>query len=208
MLLLLLACTEAPTAEGYPHNPPPEDTGETGGGDTDTGDSGDTDTGGSGLKDVRNEMIRGAEACEVIAGHDDVPAAQTYYWGEFVGSDAAGWVGEEAWYLFGNQPWYAHGLEDCEVWYDVVAEPAATGACSSCDAGLLAHATVNLAKTTCNASQYADSESMEEPYAIERLGDGSVDWYFPGSGSQYGRGYWNEVAMNYLADGGCSLPVD
>ena len=212
MLLFLLACTEDPKDTGSSHTGQPADTGDSAA-DTGTGDTADTDTGddtdtGSGLKDVRDEMIRNADACQIIGGHDDVPAAQQYYWGEFHGNDDDGWTGEEVWYLFGNQPWYDRGLEDCEVHFDITADPAGTGACTSCDAGLVAHAVVNVSNTTCPAPQYGGYETMEEPYAVERLGDGSIDWYFPGSGSQFAHGYWIEGAMNYLADDGCTLPVD
>lgn len=210
-LLLTLACSTETTDTAATDTGAGGDTGDTLGDTTDTGDTADTgdteDTGGT-LKDVRDEMIKNADACVVIGGHTDVPAAQQYYWGEFEGNETDGWTGEEAWYLYGNEVWHDRGLSDCEVHFTVTAEPASKGACSSCDFGLVAQATVNLETTTCEPSQYAGYETMEEPYAVERLGDGSVDWAFPGSGTVFAHGYWIEGAMNYLADDGCTLPVD
>ncbi len=69
-------------------------------------------------------------------------------------------------------------------------------------------AVVNDDRTTCNPQLYAGYEEMDEAYALELVGDGTASWYFPGSGTLLGDGYWNELGINYLADDGCSLPVD
>ena len=211
LALLFLACPANPDLDTTPAD---TDSGTDSGidsGDSDTSDtdtSEDTDTGGDGLRDVRDEMARNADACAIIGGHDDVSAAQQYYWGEFLGDEATGWTGDEAWYLYGNEAWYARGLEDCEIWFTVTAEAASTGACTGCDVGLIAEAVLDTDRTTCPASQYEGFAMMTEPYAVELLGDGSVDWYFPDLGSYFGRGYWDASGMNYLADDGCTLPVD
>lgn len=212
LLLATLACstsTDSGTDQPGDTADSAVDTGDsavdTGG---DTADTGDTEDTAPVLKDVREEMLRSADACLVIGGHNDVPAAQVYYWGEFTGSTADGWTGEEVWYYFGNPKWVEHGLEDCEVHFTVTAGAGNTGACGSCDVGLIVRAQVDLSSTTCNAAQYAGYETMEEPYAVELLGDGSADWAFPSSGEVFGHGYWIEGAMNYLSDGGCELPVD
>lgn len=208
-LLLFAACgTADPTDTSSPADTAGSadsaDTGDT----QDTGDTGDTQDTGPAIPDARDAMIRNADACEEIGGHTDVPAAEEYYWGQFVGNETDGWTGEEAWYLFGNTAWHASGREDCEVHFTVTAVKGNVGKCASCDVGLVAHAEVDLATTTCSPGQYAGYEVMDEPYAVELLGDGSADWSFPSSGTVFGHGYWVEGALNYLSDGGCDLPAD
>jgi hypothetical protein len=210
--LLLLACTEPKDSGNLGETGEPVDT-DTGAEPVDTDDTGDTadtgDTGTSGLPDARDRMVRSGEDCEDIAGHDDVPAARLWYWGELSGDAETGFTGVEAWYFFGNTSWYARGLEDCEVHFDLSdIEVTGAGACSTCDYGVKVEAEVNLDLTTCPPSLYAGYETMTEAYAIELLGDGSASWYFPGSGNALGDGYWDSTGVNYLADDGCSLPVD
>jgi hypothetical protein len=188
-----------------------DDTAVDSGGDTggDTGQDTGDDTGTDLLPDARDGMVRSGEDCEVIGGHTDVPAARLWYWGELTGEPSGGFTGVEAWYFFGNSSWYARGLEDCEVHYDLSEiEIASAGACATCDFGVRLTADVNLDRTTCPASLYRGYEQMKESYAIEELGDGSASWYFPTSGNALGDGYWTAAGVNYLADDGCTLPVD
>ncbi len=176
--------------------------------DTDTADTGE-DTGGSTLPDARDGMARNGSACADIAGHTDIPAAQLWYWGELHGDEASGFSGEEAWYFYGNQPWYDRGLSDCEVHYDLVTVTVAgKGACAACEYGVAVEAGLNAERTTCPPSLYAGYETMEESYAIDQGGGGVASWYFPGSGNLLGTGFWDETGVNYLADDGCTLPVD
>jgi hypothetical protein len=226
LLLTFAACSGDAEDTGKSGRPGGGDTGsgdtgsgDTGSGDTDSadtgadsadtggGDTGDTDTGG--LPDARDRMVRSGEDCEEIAGHDDVPAARLWYWGELHGDAESGFTGEEAWYFYGNTAWYARGLEDCEVHFELSSITVGSGgACTTCDFGVTLEADVDLDATTCPAALYRGYAHMEEAYAIEELGDGSASWYFPGSGNLLGDGYWNELGVNYLADGGCSLAVD
>lgn len=214
LLLLLAACTEpAPDTDKPADTGSPVDTSSNV--DTSADTSEDTgadtaeDTGTSGLPDARDAMVRSGEDCEEIAGHTDVPAARAWYWGELTGDPEAGFTGVEAWYFYGNTAWYDHGLEDCEVHFDLgEIEVTGAGACDTCDYGVRVVAEVNLDRTTCPPSIYAGYEQMNEAYAIEQLGDGSASWYFPASGNPLGDGYWDSTGVNYLADDGCSLPVD
>ncbi len=214
LLLSLFACSPDPAEAGKGDTGRP-DTGGLDSAETASESGQDTaldtseDTGATALPDARDKMVRSGEDCEEIAGHTDVPAARLWYWGELAGDAASGFTGVEAWYFYGNSAWTAYGLEDCEVHFDLSAiEVVGAGGCDTCDFGVNVTANVNLDRTTCLEGLYRGYQEMAEQYAIELLGDGSASWYFQGSGNPLGDGYWDASGVNYLADDGCSLPVD
>ena len=178
--------------------------------DTDTdGDSdADSDTDAEVLPDVLSEMPPGADACQQFGGNSTVEGAQLWYYGLFDGNATAGWTGVERWYLFPNDAWIASGGSECLVEYDVTAVTGSKGACTSCDVGLAVTANVNASNSTCTAGWWRGYETMAEEYAVETLGDGSADWSFSASGNIFAHGYWNESAISYLGDGGCSVRVE
>lgn len=175
--------------------------------DTDSGSDSGTDTGDL-LPEVLAEMPPGADACQEFGGHSDVEGAQLWYYGTFEGDATTGWTGIERWYIFPNDAWIANAGTECVVEYDVTAVSGPKGACASCDIGFVATAQINVDNSTCAAGWWAGYETMEEPYAVETLGDGSADWYFSGSGTLFAHGYWQPVQLNYLGDGGCSVRVE
>ncbi len=222
LLLFLFACTPADepkeTGEADADSDADGDTDTDADGDTDSDSGSDTgtdtgadtgnDTGGDSLPDVLAEMERNADDCQEMGGSPEVQGAKLYYWGEFNGSEATGWTGEERWYLFVNDAWAAEGGKDCVVSYSVTAESGSRGACGDCDIGMVVDASLSESETDCAVGVYRGYESMTETYGVALGGDGVATWHFTGSGDEFGSGYWADEGLNYLAEYGCTVRTD
>ena len=126
-------------------------------GTTGTTDSG-TDSGTTGaLPDIRQTMDRSAANCQELGGRP-APGGNSYFWGEYLGNDQDGWVGEEKFYFFANDTAKANGLTDCEFAWTSVGVKADPGKCTNCTLGMGVTAVVDLAATTCDPGIFSDAD--------------------------------------------------
>jgi hypothetical protein len=157
----------------------------------------------NGLPDWATELDE--TGCEIqqatgVAG----PGAATYFYGMYTGSDSS-FVGYEEWHVFANETWEENGGYDCIIRWTVTAVESEQGPCAACDLSVYAIFSVNEAQSTCPEDLIEDaSASSSVQYDILRTSDGVSQWYFGGSGAQFGTGAWNNQAMNFITPKSCS----
>lgn len=169
--------------------------------DTDTDTDSDSDSDAD-LQDVREGIVEDAEGCQDLGG-TVTSGAKEYFWGEYRKSGAS-WSGQEAIYYFANDTWVSNGGADCVILWDMTAtEIADAGACGDCELALAATATINESLTTCDYNMWRGDESFEGEYAVDLADNGTATWFFTGSGTEFGAGYWVDGGANYLSESSC-----
>ena len=92
--------------------------------------------------------------------------------------------------------------------YTLEVAEHSTGSCGNCELGFDVTASVDLSQSTCDSAMWEGYETMEEPYAVDEIKDGTATWYYYNTGTTLGYGFWDESGANYLADGGCTPRVE
>lgn len=132
------------------------------------------------------------------------PGATTYFYGMYTRS-GSGFSGYEEWHVFANDTWEENGGYDCTIKWNVTAVESEPGPCAACDLNLFVQFTVNEAASNCPDDLIEDaSASTSVQYDILRSDNGSSQWFFGGSGAQFGTGAWNSDAMNFITSKSCS----
>ena len=142
--------------------------------------------------------------CEVqqatgVAG----PGAASYFYGMYTGSGGQ-YTGYEEWHIFANDTWAASGGYDCIIKWSAVAIEGDPGPCAACDVNWSVQFTLNEAQSTCPDDLVeAAAASNSERYDVLRANGGDAQWFYGGSGEQFGTGSWNDGAMNFITPKSC-----
>jgi len=185
---------------------PGDDRGDNG---TGSGDDGGGASNGSGsvsdLHDLKAEVQRDAEGCQMV---DDIshPGAASYFYGEMQpvqGAEIPMWEGREEWLLYANDAWQATGVNDCVVTWNIQAEEVEAGACAACDITVAVAATVDIARTSCPEGLWEDDANYAVTYDVMWDDAGDSNWFFAASGNPMGTGSHSDGAMNYITERSC-----
>lgn len=131
------------------------------------------------------------------------PGAATYFYGMYTGGNGS-YTGYEEWHFFANEAWEASGGFDCVIKWSVSAVEGEPGACAACDLNVSVQFAINEADSTCPEDLLeAASTSTSERYDILRTDSGDAQWYYAGSGDQFGTGSWHSEAMNFITPKSC-----
>lgn len=139
--------------------------------------------------------------CEGVNGQP-VPGATSYFWGEFTISEEQ-ITGEERWIFLANDAWEDLGEGDCEIVWNVIGSVSEPTGCMGCNFAMVATATLNTSQTTCPEGLTDGAETLQEQYDVFQAQDGTAQWYFSGSGSQFASGYFTDSQMNYISEPAC-----
>ena len=162
--------------------------------------SGQGSTTASGLPDLQRGLDE--TGCEDLSGNVTA-GATVWFWGEYITADG-GWTGEERMIYFANDAWVDAGGYDCELVWSMTATDTSPGTCTTCDIGLQVEASLDASQTSCPEGLQTDTETWSESYGIARAEDSTATWYFADSGTEFGAGYYNDTAINYLSEKSCS----
>jgi len=162
--------------------------------DTDADTDADADTDPQGLPDLTEDLD--TTWCDTAEGKEDWPGATSYY----VGSYEKGGDGWEKWLLHGTSEWNS-GLH-CQVVWTVKTSVGTTGACNSCDYGLTVEAELDTTNTDCPSGLY-DTEGWTDSYDVRENDDSTSNFFFAGSGTEFGSGYWDATHVNWITDRSC-----
>ncbi len=201
LLTLLFACAgDKPAADS---GTPADDTAVEGDADTDTDTDADADADSdtdadADLPEVRDQIDPTAALCQEFEG-SPVAGAQSYYYGQY---NLDG-TGLEIWYLIANEAWKARGGADCEVVWSARWIEAVPSYCPTCEVGINTSVNVDEALTTCDPGLYEDIATFTELYEVDLGEDGTSTWFDQSAGFEFGWGYANSSAMNYLGEANC-----
>ena len=139
--------------------------------------------------------------CQDVGG-TPVAGAEVYFAGTF-GIDGDVISGVEAIYFMANESWKENGEDDCQILLQVSGNFTDPGTCTACDTGVSLVATIIDAQSTCPQGLQVDYESLVEKYAIQRLEDGTANWFFHSSGNQFASGTHTDTSLQYISDFQC-----
>lgn len=168
---------------------------------------------GGGLPDLSTNLAHGQ--CANGPGNE---GADSYFVGKFSISGNTV-TGTERWYLFANPKLQASkhwGVgADCVLEWNVSGSTSDSGVCSSCNAGIKFHATVNM-NSNCPTELVqghmdptgkklvgGEGTDFDQQYGIQKNADGSATFYFAKSGKRLAQGYANDTGMTYVTDHAC-----
>lgn len=175
--------------------------------DTSSDSGGDVDY-ASELPDLTSDLDE--SGCEEVSGTAHEGAA-TYFYGVFSNEDGF-WSGKELWILYANdklveaESWQeATSGTECQLYWATEATEVDPGdtSCATCDVALEVTLTLDVTLTDCPEDLYEPEASGTESYAVKYTSDTEATWYFAGSGNEFGQGYHNEGAMNFLTSKAC-----
>lgn len=173
------------------------------GGGSDGGSDGGGGDGDDSLPDLLQYVSDDTSNCEQFDGVD-VAGASVYWWSEFRGNEEDGWVGEERWYIMANSTLEDTGFGDCVVTWNLTARASDSGACQSCDLGVVTQASVDTDATSCDPDLWSSDSEMSEHYGIFRGPGGEATWYWATSGNRMAEGFYADNGdMNFLIDEVC-----
>lgn len=139
--------------------------------------------------------------CQDVNG-TPVPGAAVYYAGTMVlnGSTVSG---VENVFFIANDAWIGTGNDDCEVTLAVSGSVTDPLGCAICDTAISIAATMVESQSTCPAGLQQDYQSYTVTYDIQRLDDGTANWFFHESGNQFASGSHTDTSLEYLSDAQC-----
>ena len=141
--------------------------------------------------------------CEDLEGTPH-PGATTYFAGEYLinGNSITGT--EEAIYV-ANSSWAdIIGSDECRVTWAMTGEIIDFSACSTCDLHIEVNAGIDEANSNCPEELAGWESFWTGTYGIKRESDGSVTWYFGGTGAEFATGTYSDPQINFLSEGQCS----
>ena len=143
------------------------------------------------------------ENCHDYEG-SPVAGAAVYFAGTF-SVDSSGVQGVEHVFFIANDTWIETGDVDgdCQIALNVSGNFTEPGGCPVCDTALQVSATLIEGQSTCPAGLQVDYQSYVETYDIQQLSDGTANWFFHGSGSQFASGSHTESSLEYLSEAQC-----
>ncbi len=112
-------------------------------------------------------------------------------------------VGTETWLLLANETWQELGEDDCKVVWNNIGVVRAPSGCPTCTIGVDLTASIDRSLTTCPPDLWAGEETLQESYDLFIGADGSILWYFSGSGNLFAAGNEEGNTMTYLSDPAC-----
>ncbi|MBM74928.1 MAG: hypothetical protein CMK59_05980 [Proteobacteria bacterium] len=135
-----------------------------------------------------------------------VPGSTSYFLGDLclsgtsVGSQV---TGSETWLLIANDAWIASGQDTCTVVWNSIGVVTEPSGCPTCTIGLEITASVDRERSDCPVNLYSDDETLQEQYDVFIKEDGSLDWFFSGSGNRFASGVKEGGSISYISDSTC-----
>ena len=153
----------------------------------------------TGLPDLQTEMD--ASVCENTNG---IPSATNYIVGTYIENNQQ-WEGKEIWFVLPNTDLQESGFVTCQVSWNITVRNVTDPDCDQCDLDWIVEGEVNHQETTCPQTVWdgPNDTSWSSHYGVDIQKDQST-FYFQSSEQDFGWGFANNRAMNFITEPSCS----